>query len=114
MRPEQPTVPDPDPRTAMAALLASTQSQEQAAAVLREAGWTVYAKGEVYWVTEQLDEHEATHFACRDGSVLGSIDFVNSIVGPHWTSDVAGIRVTHDTEADARAAVEAALKGGAK
>jgi len=114
MRPEQPTVPDrpsPDPRAAMAALLASTQAQEQAAAVLREAGWTVHAKGEVYWIPE-FNSH---HVAILDGRLVGGVwDRREGVNGIPYGVDEFDLDHDYITVEAAKAAVETALKGGAK
>jgi hypothetical protein len=124
-RPEQPTVPDrpsPDPRAAISALLASTQAQEQAAAVLREAGWTVRAPGEVVWVddvgvrghlTVGLDVIRDREFAIVGGDdICGEIRRAGNT--KLYSAIVNGNEVALDYYPEARAAVEAALKGGAK
>jgi hypothetical protein len=111
MRPEQPTVPDPDPRAAMAALLASTQAQDQAAAVLREAGWTVHAPGAVYWIPD----FNAHHVAILDGRVVGSVwDLHDGVNGIPYGVDEFDSDHDYLTVEAAKDAVEAALKGGAK
>jgi len=112
MRPEQPTVPDrpsPDPRSAMAALLASTQAQEQAAAVLREAGWTVREPASVAWFST-FDNY---HHAIRDEEIVGMVAEYDGLFYPA-TSDGGSFDMAFHTAAEARSAVETALKGGAK
>jgi hypothetical protein len=100
--------------SAMAALLASTQAQEQAAAVLREAGWTVHAPGEVYWVSNGSD----ISLAIVGDEVRGNVfspPMANGITADAWGDMPPMNRLArYPTEAAAKEAVEAALKGGAK
>ena len=113
-----------DSRAAMAALLASTQAQEQAAEVLREAGWTVHAPGEVVWVavdTETICLDDSKYAALVADQIVACVDRDPCCSEMAWSAfvfrDALGalqIGTYLETDAEARAAVEAALKGDAK